>query len=138
MTLPQNNEAHCLKAGSQIICGSSQVQHDGTVSRLPETDELIVLAEYLRRSFREIEGEGSLVGTEVIDVEYQLLGQILGRAPHNPTHTRIYKSVLVTRDVDRDDFLETKVPLETWVHKWCHEPSTSTVNVNRTIDILLD
>lgn len=60
----------------------------------PKSDELIVLANDLTGPFAEVEGEGSLIGAEVVDVEDELLGQELGAPPHNPTNTRVDETIL--------------------------------------------
>ena len=41
---------------------------------LAEADHLVILAKDLRGAFGEVEGEGGLVGAEVVDVEDKLLG----------------------------------------------------------------
>lgn len=64
----------------------------------------------LRSSFGEVERERALVGTEVIDIEHQFLGQVLGITPHDPTHTWVYKPVLVAGGVDRDNSGQTEIP----------------------------
>ena len=55
-------------------------------------------------------GERRLVSTEVVDVEDELLGKVLGVAPYNPADTGVDKSVLVTRDVDGRDLWQAEVP----------------------------
>jgi hypothetical protein len=61
---------------------------------LAEPDELVVLTDDLRGALGEVEGEGGLVRAEVVDVEDELLGEELGRAPDYPADTGVDKSVL--------------------------------------------
>lgn len=56
---------------------------------LAETDHLVILADYLGCTLREIEGEGGLICTEVVDVEHEFLGEVFGRAPDHPTNARV-------------------------------------------------
>ncbi len=79
----------------EVICCACEVRHDGSVAMLAETDELVVLADDLGSSFREIEGEGSLIGAEVVNVEYELLGKVFWGTPDDPSNTRVDKSVPV-------------------------------------------
>ena len=56
---------------------------------LAEADHLVVLANDLGRAFREVEGEGGLVGAEVVNVENELLGEVLWGAPDDPASAGI-------------------------------------------------
>lgn len=114
-------EAHLLNRGSQIVCGSGEVEHDGAVAVLTQTDQLVVLAQNLGSSTREVESKGSLVSTEVVDVEDQLGRQVLGIAPDAPANTGVDETILVARNVDRDDLLETEVPDEIGVDEGSNE-----------------
>jgi hypothetical protein len=44
-------------------------------------------------SFGEVEGEGGLVGTKVVDVENELLGEELWFTPYDPSNTGIDESI---------------------------------------------
>ena len=114
-------EAHLLNRGSQIVCGLGQVEHDSAVAVLAQADQLVVLAQNLGSTTREIESKGSLVSTKVVDVEDQLSRQVLGVTPDAPTDTGVDQTVLVARNVDRDDLLETEVPDEVRVDEGCNE-----------------
>lgn len=114
-------EAHLLNRGSQIVCSSGQVEHDGTVAVLAQTDQLVVLAQDLGSSTREVEGKGSLVSTEVVDVEDQLGRQVLGVTPDAPANTGVDETILVAGNVDRNDLLKTEVPDEVRVDERCNE-----------------
>jgi len=61
--LGHDDKAELLKGVGEIVSRTGEVSHDGTVSVLSETDELVVLANDLGCSFGEVEGKGSLVGT---------------------------------------------------------------------------
>lgn len=60
---------------------------------LSETDQLVVLADDLRSAFGEVEGERSLVGAEVVDVEDEFFGEVFGGAPDDPAYAWVYESV---------------------------------------------
>ena len=57
---------------------------------LAKTNHLVVLANNLGSAFGEVEGERGLVGAKIVDVEYQFLRKVFGRAPDNPTDTWVY------------------------------------------------
>ena len=101
--LTHDDKAQCLKVRGEIVGRTRQVQHDLPVSSLAKTNELVVLSDDLRSSAREVQRERRLVSTEVVDVKDELLGKVLGVAPHNPADTGVDKSVLVARDVDGGD-----------------------------------
>jgi hypothetical protein len=62
---------------------------------LAEADELVVLADDLGGAFGEVEGEGGLVGAEVVDVEDEFLGEVFGGAPDDPAYTWVDESIPV-------------------------------------------
>jgi hypothetical protein len=62
---------------------------------LSEADELVVLANDLGSTLGEIESEGGLVGTEVIDVEDELLGEVFRGTPDDPAYTWVDEAVPV-------------------------------------------
>jgi hypothetical protein len=43
-----------------------------------EADELVVLPDDVRCALGEVEGEGCLFGAEVVDVEDEFFGEVLG------------------------------------------------------------
>ena len=45
---------------------------------------MIVLADDLGGALGEVEGEGSLIGAEVVDVEDEFFGEVFGGAPDDP------------------------------------------------------
>ena len=49
-----------------------------------------------------------------------------------------YQAILVSRDVNRDDLLQTEVPWELRYNERCHEASASSINVDGAIDLLLN
>jgi hypothetical protein len=64
---------------------------------LAQTDELVVLANDLGRTLGEVEGERSLVCSEVIDIENELFGQEFGCSPDNPAYTWVDETVSTIR-----------------------------------------
>jgi hypothetical protein len=63
---------------------------------LAEADELIILANNLRGSLGEVQSEGGLIGSEIIDIEYKLLRKVLRGSPDNPAYTWVDKTVPFT------------------------------------------
>jgi len=121
-------EAHLLNRGSQIVSGFGQVEHDGAVAVLAQADQLVVLAQDLGSTTREVESKRSLISTEVVDVEDELGRQVLGVTPDAPTNTGVDKTVLVARHVDGDDLLKTEVPDKIGVDKRCNKTTRSGIN----------
>lgn len=96
LALADDDETQVLEVRCKIVGDPGQVEHNSTVATLAKTDQLVVLSDDLRRSSGEVEGERSLISTEVVDVEDQLLGEVLGITPDHPANTGIDKAVLVT------------------------------------------
>lgn len=88
---------------------------------LAKSDHLVVLRDDVRCTFGKVEGEGSLVSTEVVDVEDELLGKIFWRSPDDPTNTGVDQTIFVARDVDGDYLFELEVPLEVGVDEGSDE-----------------
>lgn len=89
-----DDEAELLETSSEVVSGADQVGHDGAVAVLAETDELVVLANDLRGTLGEVEGERGLLSTEVVDVEDQVLGEVVAVAPDGPADTGVDETVL--------------------------------------------
>jgi hypothetical protein len=104
------------------------IQHNGTISMLPQPDHLIVLANDLRGTARKVKGKGGLVGTKIVDIEDEFLRKVFRIAPNGPTHARINKAVFVPRDIDANNPFEAKVPKKTWINKRCNEATASGIN----------
>ena len=66
------DEAHFLDRGGEVVGGAGEVDHDGAVATFAKTDHLVVLAHDLGSAAGEVEGEGGLIGAEVVDVEDEL------------------------------------------------------------------
>ncbi len=77
-----------------MIGGADEVAHDGAVAVLAEADELVVLADDLGGALGEVESKGRLLGAEVVDVEDEVLGEVLARAPDGPADARVDEAVL--------------------------------------------
>lgn len=117
---------------------------------------MVVLSDDLRGALGKVEGKGGLVGSKIVDVEDEFLRKELGGAPYTPSHTGIYlarphqspsymirdhvntdQTVLVPRDIDRYDFLETKVPHEIWVDKRSDKSAARCIDMDGTVKFLL-
>jgi hypothetical protein len=119
---------------------------------LSEADELVVLSNDLGCALGEIEGEGGLVSTEIVDIEDEFFGEVFGCTPDDPAYTWVDEAVpvllvekleregilLVAGGVDRDHLFESEIPLQFRNHEWSHESSRSSINVNDRINLLLD
>lgn len=88
-SLRHENETKLLNGCSKVVRSAGKVDHDGTETTLSKTDELVVLADNLRGTTGEVEGERGLVSAEVVDVEDELLGEVLGVTPDAPTNTGV-------------------------------------------------
>ena len=105
----------------KIVGGTCQVEHDGAVAMLAKSDHLVVLRNDVRCTFGEVQGEGSLISTEVVDVEDELLRKIFWRSPDHPTNAGVDHTIFVARDVDGNDLFELEVPLEVGVDEGSDE-----------------
>ena len=85
--LGHDDEAELLERIGEVVCGAGQVGHDGAVSVLSEADELVVLANDLGGALGEIESEGGLVTSKIVDVEDQIVRKVVNAAPHGPSNT---------------------------------------------------
>lgn len=93
--LRHDDEAVALEHLGEVVGGAGQVAHDGLIAPLAEADELVVLANDLGGTLGEVEGEGGLLGAEVVDVEDEVLGEVLVGAPDDPANTGVDEAVLV-------------------------------------------
>lgn len=93
--LGHDDEAVALEDLGQVVGGAGEVAHDGLVALLAEADELVVLADDLGGALGEVEGEGGLLGAEVVDVEDEVLGEVLVGAPDDPANTGVDEAILV-------------------------------------------
>ena len=109
----------------------SGIQHDATISMLPQPDHLVVLANDLRGTAGKVEGKGSLVGTKIVDIEDEFLRKVFRIAPNDPTNARINKAVFVPRDIDANNFFKAKVPKKTWINKRRNEATAGGINCVR-------
>lgn len=100
---------------------------------LAEADQLVVLTQNLRGATGEVEGEGSLIGTEVVDVENELLGEVLGVTPDGPADTGVNQTVLVAGYVDGNHTFQSKVPLEVGVDKRSDEATRCSVDCSKLV-----
>lgn len=87
--LGHEEEAKFLDREGKVVRCAGQVGHDGTVALLAEADELVVLAQNLGSTTGEVQSEGSLVCSKVVNVENELLGEVLRIAPDAPADTRV-------------------------------------------------
>ena len=87
--LAHDQETEVFKGRSKVVRCTSKVEHDGAIAVLAKTDHLVILADNLRSAFREVEGEGCLLGAKVVDVEDQFFGKVFRRAPDHPANTRV-------------------------------------------------
>jgi hypothetical protein len=84
----------------------------------------------------EVEGERRLVGTKVVDVEDELLGEVFGVTPDDPTYTWIDKTIFVAGNIDGDDLWQAEIPEEIWVDKGSDETAGCGVDVDWSLQTL--
>lgn len=89
-TLGEDDETQLFQACGQIVGRACYVHHDAAVPLFAKANHLVVLTNDLRSTLGEIQGERSLISSKVIDVEDQLLGKVLLRAPNHPSDTGIH------------------------------------------------
>ena len=92
--LGHDDEAEGLEGVREVVGGAGEVAHDGAVAVLAEPDQLVVLPDDLACTLAEVEGEGGLVGAEVVDIKNQFLREVLGAAPDYPADAGIDEAVL--------------------------------------------
>lgn len=92
--LAHDQETEVLEGGRKIIRCTGKVEHDGAIAVLAKTDHLVVLANDLGGTLGEVEGEGCLIGAEVVDVENQFFRKVFRRAPNHPANTRVDLKVI--------------------------------------------
>ncbi len=92
--LGHEDEALGFDGCREVVGCAGEIGHDGAVAVLAETDELVVLADDLAGALGEVEREGGLVRAEVVDVEDEFLGEVLGAAPDDPAYAGVDEAVL--------------------------------------------
>ena len=94
--LGHDDEAELLEGVGEVVSGAGQVRHDGAVTVLSEADQLVVLADDLGSAFGKVQGEGRLVGAQVVDVEDEFFGEKFGGAPDYPAYAWVDEAVPVS------------------------------------------
>ena len=122
--------------GEPARSGRQGLHHVG-IAGPPQSQEVVVLADHLVSRAGKVQREGGHIAAEVVDLEDQVLGQVLGAAPHHETHAGIGQPVLVPADVDRDHPGQAEIPLEVGVQERHHEAATGGVHVDRDVEALL-
>lgn len=84
-------------------------------------------------TFREIESEGGLFSSKVLDVEDKILRQVIFAPPDYPPDSGIHKTVLMSTNIDTLYQWKTEIPFQLWINEWRNESTTSCVNMNRSI-----
>ena len=84
--LTHDQEAQLLKVSGEVVGGTGQVHHDGAVSMLAKAYHLVVLADHLGSALGEVQGKRRLVCAQIIDIEYELFGEVLRRPPDYPAN----------------------------------------------------
>ena len=69
-----------------------------------------------------------MVGAEVVDVEYEFFREEFRVTPDDPAYAWVDEAVLVTRDVDADNFWKTEVPDEAWADEWSNKAARSSID----------
>lgn len=138
LTLAHDDHALVLQLLGHVVGNAGQIHHDGAVTVLAQADQLVILANNMGGTLGEVQSETSLVGSEIIDVEDQLLGQVLGRAPDDPTNTGVDQTVLVSGDVDGDDLLETEVPGQIGLGEGSDKATASGIDVDGAVNATLN
>jgi len=136
--LGHDDEAKLFEGVGEVVSSVGEVRHDGAITVLAEADELVVLTDDLGGTFGKVKGEGSLVSSEVVDIEDELFREVFGGSPDDPAYTGVNESILVTTGVDRHNLLESEIPLKFRYNERSYKSTTGSINVNDRIDILLD
>jgi hypothetical protein len=100
--LRHDDEFELLEGVGQVVGGAGEVGHDGAVAVLAQADQLVVLADDLGGTLGEVEGEGRLVGSEVVDVEDELLGEVFGGSPDDPANTGVDEAVPISISISSE------------------------------------
>ena len=108
--------------------------YEFAVTFLAETEEVVVLAGDLAARPREVEGEGGHVAAQVIDVEDQVFGKILGFAPDHPPDAEGRQAELVPRGVDRLDPGNAEVPLQFGSAEGRQEPAAGAIDMDGDVE----
>lgn len=84
-------------------------------------------------TFGEVEGEGRLVGSKIVDMKDELIGQVLFTPPNHPTYASIHKPVLVAANINAFHKWQAEVPLQLWVKKGCNKATTCCIYMDWSI-----
>lgn len=71
-------EAHLFELRGEVIRCVGEVAHDGLVTPSTETNHLVILGDDVGSGLGEVQREIQLVRSEVVDVEDELFGEVLG------------------------------------------------------------
>lgn len=79
---------------------STRTQHERQTEEnvTSVTHKLVVLSQNLHRTLTEVEGEGSLVGTEVVDVEDEGVVEVGFGSPDGPSDSGVGQAVSVNQN----------------------------------------
>ena len=114
--------------------GVGETVHDTGVAGPAHPQKVVVLADDLVATLGEVEGEGRHIAAEVVDLEDQFLGELIGVAPHHESDTGIGQPVLVPTDVDRRHSRQPEVPFEIGLKEGDDESAAGGVDVHRNIE----
>lgn len=112
--LGHDYETQLLERVGEIIGCTSEVSHDGTVTMLAKTDELVILTNDLGCTLGEVKGKGCLIGAQVVDIEDELLWEELRFSPDDPAHTGVDEPIPVPLSVK-----STRRNRELWTRRTC-------------------
>lgn len=100
-----------------------------TLDLLMREEEATILRRDLPSGAREVESEGRHVAAEILHLENQLLGQVLGFAPNRPPTAQRCQSVLVAGDIDRFHSRKAEIPDNLLMDKGRDEAAAGRVHV---------
>jgi hypothetical protein len=132
-SLRHDDEPQLLEGVGEIICSAGEVRHDGAVTVLSKADQLVVLADDLGGAFGEVEGEGGLIGAQVVNVEDKFFGEEFGSAPDDPAYAGVDKAVsfdllAIGGEVSRRTYLWPDVLIETTFSSLKSHSNSGTTN----------
>lgn len=101
----------------------------GLVALESQTYELVVLAQYLGGRAGEVEPYLRNAGSQVIDTECHLFGQVCLAFPYDPAQAGIDESELVARGADGDNPFQPEIPFLVRFEKGQNKSARSGVDV---------